>query len=247
VRDYRLQQIRRMPNLQLYLESHLGADDIRGYGFAKVVLATGGHWRRDGIGRWRHAAVPGLDAVKLLTPDDIFAGKTAAGPVVVYDDDHYYMGGVLAEKLRREGHEVTLVTPAAEISAWTKFTLEQPMIEQRLHEIGVSMLEKHVLASAKEGEIELEHCHNGRRRRIACGTLVLVTMRLPNDGLYHDLMADEKALEAAGIKSVLRIGDCYAPSTIAAAVYAGHRCAREMDEPEREIAFDRELVALAPP
>jgi dimethylamine/trimethylamine dehydrogenase len=75
---------------------------------------------------------------------------------------------------------------------------------------------------------------------------VLVTMRLPNDGLYHDLMADEKALEAAGIKSVIRIGDCYAPSTIAAAVYAGHRCAREMDEPEREISFDRELVALAP-
>jgi dimethylamine/trimethylamine dehydrogenase len=247
VRDYRLQQIRRMPNLQLYLESHLGADDIRGYGFAKVVLATGGHWRRDGIGRWRHAAVPGLDAVTLLTPDDIFAGRTAAGPVVVYDDDHYYMGGVLAEKLRREGHEVTLVTPASEISAWTKFTLEQPMIEQRLHEIGVSMLEKHILASAKEGEVELEHSHHGRRRSIACGTLVLVTMRLPNDGLYHDLMADEKALEAAGIKSVIRIGDCYAPSTIAAAVYAGHRCAREMDEPEREIAFDRELVALAPP
>ena len=33
--------------------------------------------------------------------------------VVLYDDDHYYMGGVLAELLVREDHAVTLVTPAA--------------------------------------------------------------------------------------------------------------------------------------
>ena len=31
--------------------------------------------------------------------------------VVIYDDDHYYMGGVLAELLRGEGYEVVLVTP----------------------------------------------------------------------------------------------------------------------------------------
>jgi dimethylamine/trimethylamine dehydrogenase len=211
-----------------------------------VVIATGGHWRRDGIARWRSTPIPGLDLAHVLTPDDIFAGKTVTGPVVVYDDDHYYMGGVLAEKLRLEGHEVTLVTPASDISTWTKFTLEQPMIEQRLHEIGVSVLEKHLVASAKEGEIELEHSHNGARRRMACGTLLLVTMRLPNDGIYLELSESAEALEAAGITSLARIGDCHAPSTIAAAVYAGHRYAREMDEPEAEIAFRRELIALAP-
>jgi dimethylamine/trimethylamine dehydrogenase len=246
VRDYRLQQIQRMANLQLYLDSRLSADDIRGYGFAKVVLATGGHWRRDGIGRWRSTALPGLELGHVLTPDDIFAGKTAKGPVVIYDDDHYYMGGVLAEKLRLEGHEVTLVTPAADVSAWTKFTLEQPMIEQRLHEIGVPVVEKHIVASLKAGELELEHSHNGVRRKIACGTLLLVTMRLPNDGIYLELSENPEALEAAGIKSLTRIGDCYAPSTIAAAVYAGHRCAREMDEPASEVAFRRDMIALPP-
>ncbi|QEX21183.1 methylamine [Hypericibacter adhaerens] len=246
VRDYRLQQIQRMPNLQLYLDSKLGAEDIRGYGFAKVVLATGGHWRRDGVGRARHEAIAGLDKIDVLTPDDIFAGRKAAGPVVIYDDDHYYMGGVLAEKLRLEGFDVTLVTPASDISSWTKFTLEQPLIEQRLHEIGVTVLEKQIVAVARPGELELEHSHHGGRRRIACGALVLVTMRLPNDGVFLELSADLQALEEAGIKSVTRIGDCHAPSTIAAAVYAGHRCAREMDEPEQEIAFRRELIALAP-
>jgi dimethylamine/trimethylamine dehydrogenase len=246
VRDYRLQQIQRMANLQLYLDSRLGAEEICGYGFAKVVLATGAYWRRDGIGRWRSTAIPGLDATQVLTPDDIFAGKAARGPVVIYDDDHYYMGGVLAEKLRKEGHEVTLVTPASDISSWASFTLERPLIEQRLHEIGVSVVEKHIVAAAKAGEVELEHGHHGGRRRVACGTLVLVTMRLPNDALYHELTANAEALQAAGIKSVTRIGDCYAPSTIAAAIYSGHRCAREMDEPAREIPFEREMIALAP-
>jgi dimethylamine/trimethylamine dehydrogenase len=78
-----------------------------------------------------------------------------------------------------------------------------------------------------------------------CGTLLLVTMRLPHDALYHELAADPEALQAAGIRSVTRIGDCYVPSTIAAAVYAGHRCAREMDELVAEIPFERELIALA--
>ncbi len=42
--------------------------------------------------------------------------------MVVYDDDHYYIGGVIAELLRRDGLDVTLVTPANEISTWTRHT-----------------------------------------------------------------------------------------------------------------------------
>ena len=34
------------------------------------------------------------------------------GRVVIFDDDHYYMGGVLAELLVNNGCSVTLVTPA---------------------------------------------------------------------------------------------------------------------------------------
>ena len=42
------------------------------------------------------------------------AGTMPAGPVVVFDDDHYYLGGVVAEALRGAGLEVTLATPANE-------------------------------------------------------------------------------------------------------------------------------------
>jgi dimethylamine/trimethylamine dehydrogenase len=245
VRDYRLLQIQQMGNVQLYLQSPLTAPEIVEYGYRRVVLATGSTWRKDGIGRALSHEIPGISEVNVLTPDDVFLDKKIKGPVIVYDDDHYYMGGVIAEKLRREGHEVTLVTPSADVSSWTKHTLEQPFIEKRLHEIGVSMIEKHAIAIARHGEVELEHIRNGNRHCLPCGTLVLVTMRLPNDALYHELMSDDALLRDAGIKSITRIGDCYAPSTIALAVYSGHRIAREMDEPIAEIPFQRELIELA--
>jgi dimethylamine/trimethylamine dehydrogenase len=52
--------------------------------------------------------------------------------VLVYDDDHYYMGGVLAEVLLKAGCTVTLVTPSVKVSEWAANTLEQGFIQQRL-------------------------------------------------------------------------------------------------------------------
>ena len=69
-----------------------------------------------------------------------------------------------------------------------------------------------------------------------------MTSRLPNDELAHSLDDLPGALDAAGIISITSIGDCFAPSTIAAAVYAGHRHAREFDWPPTDAAaFQREL------
>lgn len=57
---------------------------------------------------------------------------------MVYDDDHYYMGGVVAEKLRADGYDVTVVTPAPQVSAWTVNTLEVSKIQRRLIEQGIT-------------------------------------------------------------------------------------------------------------
>jgi dimethylamine/trimethylamine dehydrogenase len=65
---------------------------------------------------------------------------------------------------------------------------------------------------------------------------------LPNDELALTLERAADAVAAAGIVSITSIGDCLAPSTIAAAVYAGHRYAREFDLPaSHEMSFQREL------
>ena len=245
VSDYRLGQLQKLANVELFAQSELNAEQALEFAdssnAAHIVLATGAEWTRDGIGRARRAQMEDDGSMKVLTPDDIMAGENfkEAGAALVYDDDHYYMGGVLAELFARAGAEVTLVTPAAEVSAWTRNTLEQAHIERRLRKLGVRIIERHILARIRGGEAELRHVNGGGAQTIAAARAVMVTARRPRDGLWHALSKN------AGEKiRVTRIGDCLAPATIAAAVYAGHRCAREFGEEidADAVPFKREYV-----
>jgi len=246
VRDYRVQQIAKLANVHIYRDSRLSAEHVRDFAMPRVVIATGARWRRDGVGRANPAPVPGLERTAVFTPDDLMAaGFTlrAEGPVIVFDDDHYYLGGVLAEKLKAAGRDVTLVTPAHSASAWTANTLELGRIQRRLLGLGIEILANRNLVALHEGEAELACVYSGRRERRPCATLVTVTARLPEEALYRDLLGDPAALETAGIKSVRAVGDALAPGTIFAAVYNGHRAARELDEAVDldTVAFKREL------
>lgn len=242
VRDYRVQQLVKMANVQIYRDSRLAAEHVLEFGAAHVVVATGCTWRRDGVGRANWRPVPGLEGADVFTPDDLMAGTLPEGPVLIYDDDHYYMGGVLAEKLRGEGHEVTLATPAHSASAWTDYTLELRHIQKRLLEAGITIAANRRLAALHEGRAELACVYTDARSEVPCASLVTVTARLPSDELVRALTANSDALDAAGIKSVAAIGDALAPSTIAAAVYAGHRYARRLGKaPTDAVPFEREF------
>ena len=60
-------------------------------------------------------------------------------------------------------------------------------------------------------------------------------MRAPVDDLWTEM------------PEVTRIGDALGPSTIAAAVWSGHRYARELGAPPQgNVPFRRELINLAP-
>jgi len=246
VRDYRVQQLANMANVSIYRDSRLAADHVREFGAARVVIATGATWRRDGIGRANSEALPGLDGTAVYTPDDIMAGATPTGPVVVFDDDHFYMGGVLAEKLRRDGLEVALVTPALAASAWTDYTLELQHVQTRLLELGVQIIASRNLAAVDGKGAKITCVFTGRESEMPCASLVAVTARLPDEALYRTLLAKPEALADAGIKSVIAIGDALAPGTIAAAVYAGHRYARELEAPApAPVPFAREMPGVA--
>jgi dimethylamine/trimethylamine dehydrogenase len=247
VRDYRVGQLNQMANVEVYRASALGKSEILELAVPRVVLATGARWRRDGVGRQNPKVIPGSDLPQVLTPEDVMAAETFPGPALLFDDDHFYLGGVLAEKLRGMGVPVTLVTPALQVSAWTDNTLEHERIERRLVELGVTLMTHKNLTDIGADDVELTCLVSGEKERVDAATVVLVTARLPVEDLYLDLMADPDSLEQAGITSVTRIGDCLTPSTIAAAVYAGHRYARELDEPVPEgVPFKRELAALDP-
>ena len=112
--------------------------------------------------------------------------------------------------------------------------------------MGISIVEKHKIQRVNNKQIILEHIVSAKNQTINAQHLVLVTARRPLSSLYFDLDNDADSLDHAGIKSVTRIGDCLAPSTIAAAVYHGHRFAREFDQPMNidQVPFKREYVEI---
>jgi dimethylamine/trimethylamine dehydrogenase len=67
VAEYRIGQIEAMANVEIYRASALTAEDILGFGFDHVVLATGSRWRGDGIGRYLLKPVPSEAGARVLT------------------------------------------------------------------------------------------------------------------------------------------------------------------------------------
>jgi dimethylamine/trimethylamine dehydrogenase len=247
VRDYRVGQIQKMPNVQVYLDSVLSADEVLEFGFEHVAIATGSAWRRDGVARFQTLPVAIDPAMPVFTPDDLMAGKLPKGNVLLYDDDHYYMGGVLAELLAKNGNTVTFVTPSIRVSDWSYNTLEQAFIQKRLIELGVEIHVTRGLTRVVRDHAEVSCTYSGRTSQIACDAVVMVTARLPNDDLYLQLKARQADWRDAGIRTARPIGDANAPAPIAWATYAGHRYAEELDAPDigDAVPFRRELAALS--
>jgi dimethylamine/trimethylamine dehydrogenase len=246
--DYREAQLRKLTNVEHYFESEMTADEVLSYDFDHVAVATGSTWRGDGVGRWHTRPMPVDPGMEILTPDDIMNGSRPRGQrVVLFDDDHYYLGGVLAELLDAEGFAVVLVTPAPNVSAWTINTLEQHRIQRRLLEIGVELKLSAAVVEAHADGATLIDAYTGREANIAADTLVLVTARLPNDRLVIDLEERRRQWASAGLSAVRAVGDAWAPGTIAAAVWDGRRYAEELDmviDPDAT-PFRREVTGLA--
>ncbi len=182
------------------------------------------------MGRQHAFAIEGVESVSVLTPDDILAGVKPQGRVLIYDDDHYYLGGVIAEQCRHDGLGVHLVTPDPKVSSWTENTLEQEKIQSRLLSLGVSLTTSHELLLVSAGSAQIANVYlSDQQQEIPFDTIILVTSRQPHDELYQALLAHQ-----GRFKTLLAIGDCNAPGTIAAAVYDGHLAARNL---ESEVDF----------
>ena len=246
--DWRLTQIRKMKNVAVYPSSPMTAEEILETGPQHIILATGATWRRDGVGRTLRKPIQGYDLRNVFSPDDLMDNlesdglppkiqKQASGGrcqgasglqnVVIYDDDHYYMGGVLAELLAKQGCQVTLVTPAPLVSYWSQFTLEQERIQHRLMKLGVKLYPQTVLSKIEDDCVRLISTISGSEIEIQQDGVGLVSDRISNDSLYYEL---KPALEAGKINSLRIIGDAEAPNIIAQAVFSGHLAARQFEE-----------------
>lgn len=243
VRAWRMGQLQQSTNAQIYLSSRLTASDVLEYGMAHVGIATGSQWRSDGVGRAHRLPLGFLDTARVYSPDDLMREGAAAirqqGPVVIYDDDRFYMASVLAEQLADAGRTVVFVTPSPVVAPLSDNTLEQARIQRRLIEKQVQILPLHQLAGMSADTVSVECVYSANKQEIACGSLLLVTSRLPEDSLWHELHALQDQWKDSGIESVTRLGDCYAPALIANATQSGYAYARtvgmaQAPEPRRE-------------
>ena len=243
VTDHRIYDLQQRGNVQMFMQSKLSADEVIELGIGNVFIATGAKWRRDGKGRSALCGVPVSDQMPVLTPDDIMAGATPGkGPVLIYDDDQAYLGGVLAEHLAVAGHEVIFVTPASMVSPFTELTLEQSRVQASLLRLGVRIITGQALRSVGDGACNFACVYTGNPMQIACASTLLVTERRRDTGLYE-------ALKDRGLSTLELIGDAASPGLIADAVYSGHMAARNFEKDPAEVAqqlYRREVISLDP-
>ncbi len=228
--DWRLTQIRKMKNVAVYPSSPMNAEEILETGTQNIILATGATWRRDGMGRTLRQPIPGCDLQNVFNPDDLMGGKSGNWAIddwVIYDDDHFYMGGVLAELLAEQGNKVTLVTPAPLISYWSQYTLEQERVQHQLMKLAVKLYPQTMLSEIENDCVRLTNKISGEQVTLARDAVLLVSDRIPTDSLYQAL---KPAFEEGKLQSLRIIGDAEAPNTIAQAVFSGHLAAREFEE-----------------
>ena len=164
-------------------------------------------------------------------------GKEAPGrAVVIVDNDGYFMGVSLAEKLALEGKKVTLMTPMGHIAPYMHFTLEAPNMHRKLHKLGVEIVTYHMPTKIEAGGVTADaRLRRGRPRAdLEADAVVLVSQRRSNEALFRELKdaVGLDALAEEGVDALYRIGDCEAPRLIADAVFSGHRLAREIDSDE---------------
>jgi len=235
VRDWRLHQIAKLSNIELYRESKMTADDVIATGIAHVAAATGSRWRTDGRGRSCRSPVASYADPRTVSPEAVIAGAALTGPVVVFDDDHYYLGSTLAEFLVRQGLTVTYVTSAGKVSEWAVHTAEQARSHARLLDLGVSVITNSTVSGLGSDSAVVRCVFSGQEREIACAGFVPVTSREPDDALW-------RSLAGRGLATLALLGDARAPGLIAHAVHAGHRFAREFGEAAPVALRDRAVA-----
>lgn len=247
VADNRLHDLRQRANVSIFAQSSLSAAEVVELGLAHVFVATGATWRRDGVGRTSGTAIPVNPAIPILTPEDIMDGaQPPAGPVVIYDDDQAYMGGVLATQLAEAGREITLVTPAPIVSPWTEMTLEQAQIQSRLIALGVKIETGRALIRVDANSCITRGVYGESEQVNPCASVLMVTSRQRETGLYDELSA-MRAAGSIALETLQLIGDAAQPGLIADAVHSGHAAARAFEgDPQATEAdyFRREMIAL---
>jgi dimethylamine/trimethylamine dehydrogenase len=115
---------------------------------------------------------------------------------------------------------------------------------------GITLMTAQELSWFDGASVTLRCAHSERETVLPAANLVLVGQRAPVDELYSALRYAADGSHADLPFTLARIGDCEAPAIIAAATYAGHRYARELEtaaDIDLPMPHEKVDVGLVPP
>lgn len=245
VASYRLRDISKSKNVNVKTGCTVDLDLLLEAECKTIILATGSTWRRDGLDRRGGKSTSVYDQNSTYTPDDIFNGRSPTGHVVVYDDNHYYMGGAISEFLSMAGCKVTFVTPSPTVSSWTHLTMEHHNIQAKLIRMGVNIVANRYVNGFSHGVVSTECVFTGHVDSVICDSIMLVTMRESNDSIALEMDFINGEWERYGIEAVHSVGDSYLPGLIGDAVRSGYERALQVgQQPVSTRPFQRDMHEL---
>ena len=228
VKDWRLSQINKIKNIKVFLKSNMQVNDIFEVNPDHVIIATGAKWTTDGIGKNLNSQIIVDKNSKVINPDFVLKNNNLPkGKVVVYDDDHYYLGSVLSNLLSQIGYKVCLITPAGRVGQWGSFTEEIYRSNAELINRGVELITNNLISEISLKSLKIKCVFTGKVKSIKADWVIPITRREPIDYLYDELL-NSKNLKNSNIKSINKVGDCVAPGMIANSIYSGYKAGIEL-------------------
>ena len=218
--------------------TRLSRDDVLEYEAEVVIVATGAPWATVGVSWLDNEPIPGADASlpNVATPEQLLLeGKELPGSTtVIYDCEGDLTGIAMAQWLQKQGRQVQVVTPFADVAGAGNQDNVGPVLRGEVIAAGGTLTPATVLLEitaegavlAGEGDVV---------STVPADGVVLVIRRQSDDDLYQQLVAvGTEGLAEAGIRELHRVGDCVAPASLADVIFDGHRVARDLAAPSEE-------------
>ncbi|MEW5945181.1 MAG: FAD-dependent oxidoreductase [bacterium] len=209
--------------VRVELNSEVDAGGVMAMKPDAVVVATGSVPGKTGFSPFLpHVEyLPGHDLDCVLSVDEVLEERKPWGRrVVIYDEEGAQKAPAVCEFLLERGcGSVEIVTTLPLVSYLLILNLDFWFFYPRLLTKGAVFTPFTVVNEIKPGGVVTTNAVTGERRDVPCDTVVLITGRKPDDGLYHALR---------GRVETHRAGDCLAPRSIEQAVEEGNRVGRQI-------------------
>ena len=185
-----------------------------------VVVATGSTWLRNGFNGGSNMEIFGWEQDHVYSADQIVTGiqegKDFGKKAVIFDMRTDVIAAGLAEMLADKGCDVELVCPHPNYGALNLICdLTWFHVMPRMLNKGVKVTPEHFLAVIADHTCTLVNIHTmGTRDITDVDTIVLLTGKVPQDGLYKELHGK--------VKEVYKIGEARNPHAMGEANRDGH-------------------------